>query len=350
MNRCIIHIDADCFFAAVEMRDRPHLAHRPLAIGGSASKRGVISTCNYPARKFGVRSAMATAFALRLCPGLMLLPHRMLLYRQVSEQMMAIFHDFTDLVEPLSLDEAFLDVSACCASLQDATAVAEQIRARVNRELGITVSAGIAANKFLAKVASDWHKPDGLFVVAREAESKFLAELPVRCIPGVGKVTSDQLQFMGVIKCEDLHRYSQCELESRFGRFGARLFAFSRGKDDRAVKVSRERKSISVEQTYSRDILTLTECESALPELWQRLSVRLAKAPAIAQIKKGFVKIKFSDFSQTTLERGGDQWSVEDFRGLLALAYARGNGQVRLMGLGVRLAPAAPQVEQIALL
>lgn len=352
MHRCIIHIDADCFFAAIEMREQPHLRDRPLAIGGDASRRGVISTCNYPARKFGVRSAMATAFALRLCPGLTLLPHRMSLYRQVSKQMMAIFQEFSDTIEPLSLDEAFLDVSSSCQSLEDAYDVAESIRQRVWQRLGITVSAGVAGNKFLAKVASDWNKPNGSFIVRRDQQDAFLAQLPVRCIPGVGRVTSDQLQFMGVNLCRDLYPYSEEELMQRFGRFGQRLYKFSRGIDDRPVKATRERKSVSVEQTYAEDVETLGACKALLPGLWQRLALRLEKLPEECIVYKGFVKVKFSDFSRTTLERGGSEWSAQAFVSLLEQAYRRGNGRVRLLGLGVRVTTsvARPDIGQIQLL
>ncbi|MDO6570282.1 DNA polymerase IV [Gilvimarinus sp. 2_MG-2023] len=353
MNRFIIHIDADCFFAAIEMRDRPELFDRPMAIGGSANRRGVISTCNYSARQFGVRSAMATAYALRLCPGLTLLEHRMALYREVSQEMMAIFHKYSDIVEPLSLDEAFLDVSSNCESLQEAGSLAQEIRQKVWQTLGITVSAGVAGNKFLAKVASDWRKPDGMFVIDSDRQNSFVAQLPIRCIPGVGKVTSDQLQFMGVSLCQDLYCHSENDLVKRFGRFGARLYHLSRGVDERPVKPTRERKSVSVEQTYAQDIESLNACEALLPELYQRLMLRLEKLPADTVIAKGFVKIKFSDFRQTTLERLGGDWAADAFLPLLAQAYSRGNGRVRLLGLGVRLAGSGPQsaaVEQINLL
>ncbi|UTF59629.1 DNA polymerase IV [Gilvimarinus sp. DA14] len=351
MSRQIIHIDADCFFAAVEMRERPELVHRPIAIGGSASARGVISTCNYPAREFGVRSAMATARALRLCPGLILLPHRLDLYREVSASMMSIFRRYTDLLEPLSVDEAYLDVSASATDEQQALDVARKIRRDVARELQITVSAGVAGNKFLAKVASDWRKPDGLFQVSHVDTDKFVADLSVRLIPGVGRVTCEQLQYLGVIYCRDLYRYSIDELQTMFGRFGARLYWFSRGIDEREVTPERERKSVSVEQTFAEDLASKEACYDKLYELWPRLQRRLDKIDQEAAVAKGFVKVKFADFTQTTVERPGTQWGPEAMRPLLTEALARGHQKVRLLGLGVRLeqSPASDTPDQIGL-
>ena len=196
--RKIIHCDADCFFAAVEMRDDHSLVGRPLAIGGAVERRGVISTCNYEARAFGVRSAMATAMAKRLCPELLVLPHSMDKYKQASLQMRDIFQDYSSLVEPLSLDEAFIDVSHSLQCRGSATLMAQEIRQRVLEEVGITVSAGVAANKFLAKIASDWNKPNGLCVIPPNKTDRFVSQLPVDRLFGVGRVTADKLHQMGI--------------------------------------------------------------------------------------------------------------------------------------------------------
>jgi DNA polymerase-4 len=200
---------------------------RPVAVGGAIDRRGVISTCNYEARAYGVRSAMVTVTAKRLCPELLVLPHSMDKYKKASQQIRHIFHAYSDLVEPLSLDEAFIDVShasQCCGS---ATLIAKEIRRRVFEEVGISVSAGVAPNKFLAKIASDWSKPNGLCVVTPKKVDSFVAHLPVNCIFDVGRVTAEKLHRMGIQTCADVRRYSVFELTEQFGSFGSRLFELS---------------------------------------------------------------------------------------------------------------------------
>ncbi|MGI9293811.1 MAG: DNA polymerase IV, partial [Pseudomonadales bacterium] len=247
--RKIIHCDCDCFYAAVEIRDDPSLQGKPVAVGGSADRRGVLTTCNYEAREFGARSAMPTAMALRLCPDLIVLPVSMEKYRVASQKVQSIFKEFTEQIEPLSLDEAFLDVSDTPLLQGSATRIAQEIRRRVAAQVGITVSAGVAPNKFLAKIASDWQKPDGLTVIRPEQVQDFVAQLPVNKIFGVGKVTAAKLQRLGVNSCADLQKLSLLELDQKFGRFGKRLFELSRGVDPREVQNERTRKSLSVEHT-----------------------------------------------------------------------------------------------------
>jgi DNA polymerase-4 len=334
--RKIIHCDADCFFAAIEMRDDPSLRHLPIAVGGGADRRGVISTCNYEARRYGVHSAMPSATARRLCPDLIILPHRMDAYREASLRMRHIFYEYTDLVEPLSLDEAFLDVTDSPYCSGSATRIAEEIRRRVEQELGITVSAGVAPNKFLAKVASDWRKPNGLFVITPAQVEQFVQQLPVRKIHGVGKATATRLAQMDVKTCGDLQRYSVFELCQRYGQFGQRLYDLSRGRDERPVIPSRRRKSLSVEHTYPQDLPELSHCINQLPELLQTLASRLRRLEDDYRVVKIFVKIKFADFSTTTVERAGPQLSMAEFQDLCRLAFERGNGAVRLLGVGVR--------------
>lgn len=347
MSRKIIHCDCDCFYAAVEMRDNPQLRDIPLAIGGSADRRGVISTCNYPAREFGVRSAMATARALRLCPDLTVLSGNMEKYRQVSRQIMAIFKDYTDLIEPLSLDEAYLDVTDCERCNGSATLIAEEIRSRVAAETGITISAGVAPNKFIAKVASDWNKPDGLCVVRPDQVDSFVRSLPVKRIPGVGEKTAQRLQKMGIEHCEGLHSYTLAQLVEKFGRFGGRLYEVCRGIDERPVKTSRTRKSVSVEHTYAYDLPDLGRCEEQLPMLIQQLKARYQGLKDRRAIAGAVVKVKFGDFSQTTAEKALEQADLEHFTQLLAEAWGRGGKPVRLLGLGYRLSeqPVQPQVQ-----
>ncbi len=332
----IIHCDADCFYAAVEMRDDPSLGSRPIAVGGSSDHRGVISTCNYEARQFGVRSAMSSVMAKKLCPDLLILPHRMDAYREASVQMRHIFYDYTDLVEPLSLDEAFLDVSASEHCSGSATRIAEHIRQRVHDELKLTVSAGVAPNKFLAKVASDWNKPNGLFVITPSAVDKFVLQLPVNKIFGVGKATAARLTEINVKTCADLRRFSIFELNQRFGQLGKRLYELCRGIDERTVNASRRRKSLSVENTFPQDLPNLVNCLNRLPELLQQLVSRLRRVDDDYLVIKIFVKIKFADFSQTTIERSGSRIALSEFQQLCCDAHARKELPVRLLGVGVR--------------
>lgn len=342
MNRKIIHADCDCFFAAVEMRDDPSLRNVPMAIGGDPGRRGVISTCNYLARSFGVRSAMASAQARKLCPGLLILPGTMAKYRQASEQIGAIFRHYTDLVEPLSLDEAFLDVSASPLCSGSATRMAEAIRQQVHHEVGITISAGVAPNKFLAKVASDWNKPDGLCVVTPAQVDSFSAQLPVSKIYGVGPATASKLQQRGVTTCQQLRRYEQAELKHWLGSFGERLYQLCRGIDHRPVRTERQRKSVSVEHTYAIDLADLSSCQEQLPTLLQRLQQRLAAIDSDYPVTGTLVKVKFDDFVQTTVESSSEGVGAESlFKALLEQGFQRRNRPVRLLGVGVRLgAPA----------
>ncbi|RYE56008.1 MAG: DNA polymerase IV [Sphingobacteriales bacterium] len=334
--RKIIHCDADCFYASVEMRDDPSLRNRPIAVGGSSDHRGVISTCNYEARKFGIHSAMPSSTARRLCPDIILLPHRMEVYKEVSQQMRSIFYDYTELVEPLSLDEAFLDVSESTLHQGSATLIAKEIRQRIKTELGITVSAGIAPNKFLAKVASDWNKPDGQFVIPPSDIETFIAKLPVKKIYGVGKSMAAKLAEINIFTCEDIQKFSIFELSQRFGQMGSRLYHLSRGIDDREVTVNRRRKSLSVENTFTHDLKDVSQCLNELPLLSQQLVSRLRRVDDDYKIIKLFVKIKFSDFTTTTIERSASSVSQTELQELCKEAYARSNISVRLLGVGVR--------------
>lgn len=334
--RKIIHCDADCFFAAVEMRDDPSLIHRPIAVGGSSDRRGVISTCNYEARRYGVHSAMPSSTAKRLCPDLLILPHRMEAYREASAKMRDIFYDYTELIEPLSLDEAFLDVSDAKIHRGSATLIAQEIRQRIKDEIGITVSAGIAPNKFLAKVASDWNKPNGQFVIPPENVSTFVAQLPVKKIYGVGKAMAAKLAELNIFTCSDLHKFSIFELSQRYGQMGSRLYKLSRGIDERELTVDRRRKSLSVENTFSQDLPKLENCLHELPALSQQLAIRLRRIDDDYKVIKLFVKLKFSDFSITTIERSASAVSLMELQSLCAEAYERKHLPVRLIGVGVR--------------
>lgn len=333
--RKIVHVDCDCFYAAVETLDNPRLAGVPMAVGGPAQSRGVIATCNYEARAFGVKSAMPSSQARRLCPSLLILPPRFERYRAVSQQVQAIFRRYTDLVEPLSLDEAYLDVSGQTHCNGSATRMAQEIRAAVKHEIGITVSAGVAPNKFLAKIASEWRKPDGLFVVRPDDISTFVKALPVRKLHGVGKVTAGKLESMGLHTCADLQAADPEALLQALGSMGPYLRALAFGVDDRPVQVEYERKSVSVEHTFARDLPSLDACTLVLPALYQQMRRRLQKHDA-RLVRKAIVKVKFNDFTHTTRECRSDGLTFEVYGNLLKEAFERGNKPVRLIGVGVR--------------
>lgn len=335
--RKIIHCDCDCFYAAVEMRDDPSLKAFPIAIGGKSDRRGVVATCNYRAREYGVRSAMPTGQALKLCPDLVVIPGTMAKYREASLKIRQIFYRYTDQVEPLSLDEAYLDVSESKQCSGSATLMAEEIRAVIEAEVGVTVSAGIAPNKFLAKVASDINKPNGQFVITPKNVAAFIEQLPVKRINGVGKVTSEKLLRMGIKTCADLQRFELLELVNKFGVFGKRLYDLCRGIDNRPVNANSRRKSLSVEHTYGGDLCDLNACLGKLPELLMELRSRLRRVDSDYLVTKQFIKIKFNDFSITTLERAVEKdLPLVSFETICQQAWQRGARPVRLMGIGVR--------------
>jgi len=339
--RKIIHIDADSFYASVEIRQNPSLADKPVAVGGNPTGRGVIATCNYHARRFGVHSAMPSSQALRRCPQLVFIKPDFELYRSVSRQIHEIFNHYTELVEPLSLDEAYLDVSECRHFKGSATLIAEHIRQLVKNKIGVTVSAGVAPNKFLAKVASDWNKPDGIKVIQPKEVGAFVEALPVRKINGVGKVTAAKMENLGIISCGDLQAFSCQELCQHFGSWGQRLFELARGIDESKVITQRVRKSLSTEHTYDEDLPDLLAIQGQCERIFKELEARYKKISGDYLVIKRFVKIKFLDFSQTTLEESvshTEPWAVENkFRGLVEMAWTRKNLPVRLIGMGVRL-------------
>ncbi|RYZ65306.1 MAG: DNA polymerase IV, partial [Proteobacteria bacterium] len=247
--RKIIHVDMDAFYASVELRDRPEFIGKPISVGGSPDGRGVVATANYEARKFGVKSAMPMATAIRLCPHLVCIRPDFAKYKRESRKVREIFERFTSKIEPLSLDEAYLDVTGLDLFDGSATRIANEIRRLIKEETGLTASAGVAPNKFLAKIASDINKPDGIKVIRPHEIDDFMRTLPIEKIWGVGKVTAKKMHSLGFFTCGDLQRKSIAELTAFFGSWGAKLYDYSRGIDNRSVKESRERKSLSVEET-----------------------------------------------------------------------------------------------------
>ena len=336
-TRKIIHCDCDCFYAAVEMRDDPRLLNLPIAIGGKSDRRGVVATCNYKAREYGVRSAMPTAQALKLCRDLVVIPATMAKYREASLRIREIFYRYTDKVEPLSLDEAYLDVSDCTQCGGSATLIAAEIRDAIAKEVGVTASAGVAPNKFLAKVASDLNKPNGQYVITPQQVDTFVQSLAVRRINGVGKVTNEKLERLGIKTCGDLQKFDLLALVNKFGTFGSRLYDLCRGVDERPVNADSRRKSLSVEHTYGDDLPDYDACTKKLPELLMELRSRLRRVDSDYAVTKQFIKIKFDDFTSTTLERAVVKGlPLESFEQIGAEAWQRNPRPVRLLGIGVR--------------
>ncbi|MCK3682932.1 DNA polymerase IV [Maribellus sp. YY47] len=293
----IIHIDMDAFYASVEQHDQPDLKGKPVVVGGKGD-RGVIAAASYEARKYGVRSAMSSKVALRKCPTLIFVPPRFERYKEISHQIRNIFYEYTDLVEPLSLDEAYLDVTYAKKGKPSATLIARQIKKQIFEETGLTASAGVSYNKFLAKVASDVNKPNGIFVVTPEQAMDFIDNLEVKKFYGIGKVTAEKLNKLGIWFGRDLKKIDRLELVRMFGKAGNYYYEICRGEDHREVEPSRERKSVGAEDTFSTDLYREEELEAELlkiaDKVWERASRSQVKAKTLT------LKFKYADFEQHT--------------------------------------------------
>jgi DNA polymerase IV len=323
------------------------LRGKPVGVGGARDRRGVLTTCNYEARRFGVRSAMPTFMALQRCPNLIVLPTRFDVYRREAAVIRGILHRFTSLIEPLSLDEAYLDVTAHPG---EPGPLAQVIRGTIFRKTKLTSSTGIGPNKLIAKIASEINKPNGQFEVTPEQVPEFMEKLPVRKIWGIGEKSERKLEELGVKTCGELQRFSRPGLADLFGKFGVELYDLCRGIDPRPVDPDRPRKSLSTEETFAADLTTVDQCEEKLEELFQELMADLAQKESTREITKIFVKLKFNDFTRTTAERAGLAPALEHFRLLLAEAFGRTGEPVRLIGLGVRFAETMPENAQMDLL
>jgi DNA polymerase-4 len=295
-QRKIVHIDMDAFYASVEQRDDPQLRGKPVVVAWRGN-RSVVCAASYEARRFGVRSAMAAVHAERLCPEAIFVPPDFVRYRNVSRQVREILKSHTDLIEPLSLDEAYLDVTENKTGLSTATRVARAIRAQIRAELSLTASAGVAPNKFLAKIASDWRKPDGLFVIQPEEIDTFLTPLPVGRLPGVGKVTEKRLDELGIRTVGDLRAQERAELEGRLGRHGVRLYELARGIDESPVVPDRPTQSVSAEDTFEQDIL-LRETDPVIRRLAEKIWTASRRESRIARTV--VLKLKTKDFKILT--------------------------------------------------
>ncbi len=324
----------DAFYASVEMRDRPELRNVPMAVGGQSDRRGVLCTANYEARKYGVRGAMPTKTALKLCPKLVLVKPNFEKYSEASRQVFEIFRQFTDKIEPLSLDEAYLDVTDCTEFNNSATLIATEIRRRIFAKTGLTASAGIAPNKLLAKLASDFKKPNGQFTVAPDDIDDLIKSVPVGKIWGVGKVMNERLTSIGIKTCADLQEYPRHELIHSFGKMGDALFDFCRGHDDRDVESDFERKSLSVERTFDKDLDNLEEIKPLFSHLVEEVRESLEDYTD-REIKNLHIKIKYFDFQSTTIERQLEM-NEENSWTLFLERWSQDPRPVRLIGVGVK--------------
>ena len=296
--RTILHLDLDAFYASIEQRDHPEYRGKPVIVGGSPDRRGVVATASYEARQYGVHSAMPSRTAQHLCPQAIFLPARFDVYRAVSQRVMAIFRQQTALVEPLSLDEAFLDVTDTVHTLDEAVQLAQDIKWQIWDQTELTASAGVSYCKFLAKIASDAHKPDGLTIIPQEEASAFLEALPIEKFFGVGKVTAAKLRELGIQTGADLKRLGEERLYDRFGKYGGQLYRFACGEDDRPVEPVRERKSVGKEVTLERDIRDQAEMERILETLALQVEHRLAELGIIG--KTLTLKVRWSTFELVT--------------------------------------------------
>jgi len=334
--RKIIHVDMDCFYAAIEQRDDPSLNGMPVAVGGNPHSRGVIATCNYEARRFGVHSAMPSAHAARLCPGLIFVKPNLSKYREESAKIRKIFHKYTELVEPLSLDEAYLDTSEATAYHNSATWIAQAICREIYETTNLTASAGVARSKFLAKIASDWNKPAGLKVVLPEEEQAFIERLPVKKLHGVGKVMTRKLESMDILTCGELKKVELSVLLDKFGKTGKYLYDLCRGVDKRKVKPHSDRKSVSVENTFDENISDWDVCESKFLKLVSDLSRRLQKVDKADKINKVYVKVKMADFQIHSAESISFGFDIDLMKALFKRLRKDFPEPIRLLGLGVK--------------
>jgi DNA polymerase-4 len=333
--RKIIHLDMDAFYASVEQLDHPEWRGKPLVVGGNEN-RGVVAAASYEARKFGVYSAMSSALAAKKCPQLIFAKPRFERYKEISSQIQEIFFEYTDLVEPLSLDEAFLDVTENKSQLNSASLIATEIREKIKLKTGLNASAGISYNKFLAKIASDLNKPNGQALILPEEAADFLEKLPIGKFFGIGKVTAEKMRQIGIHCGKDLKEYSLQYLVKRFGQAGAHYFQIVRGIHLSAVQPDRTRKSLSAENTFEKDLFLPIELEEQLQAIYQEL-LRRSKKTGI-QGRTVTLKIKYNDFSQQTRSKTFDQFPKDELLWQTALELLNQETftkPIRLLGLGV---------------
>ncbi len=334
--RKIIHVDMDCYYVAIEQRDDPGLLNMPVAVGGQPNSRGVVATCNYMARRYGVHSAMPSSKAARLCPDLIFVKPDMAKYKNESQNIRDIFYRYTHQVQPLSLDEAYLDVTDCKLMQGSATLIAQAICREIFKKTKLTASAGVATNMFLAKIASDWNKPAGLKVILPEEQNQFIQQLPVKKLYGVGKVTAAKFEAMGISNCHDLRQVPLSVMLKKFGKSGKYFYDLCRGIDAREVTSHSERKSVSVETTFEKNISDWKECENAFHKLISSLDRRLDKIEQADKIRKVYVKVKMENFVLHSAESKSYGLDIKLLTGLFKGLRKRYPKPIRLLGVGVK--------------
>ncbi len=315
--RKVIHVDMDAFYASVEQRDNPSLRGKPVVVGGLPEQRGVVATASYEAREFGVHSAMPSRTAFKKCPHAVFLRPRFEVYRAVSEQIREIFDRYSELVEPLSLDEAYLDVTVNKKSMPSATLVAREIRAAILQETGLTASAGVSINKFLAKTASGINKPDGLYLIAPDRAESFVEALPIEKFHGIGAVTAEKMRSLGIHNGGELRSWSESDLIKKFGKAGSYYYQIARARDDRAVVSNRVRKSVGAEESFAEDLNDSESMHKALVEIAETVARRLEKAGAAGRTLT--LKVKYGDYQQITRSRTVT-WSICKIDDILNIA------------------------------
>lgn len=351
--RKIIHVDMDAFYAAVEQRDEPAYRDRPIVVGGTPEQRGAVAAASYEARKFGIRSAMPARVAYQRCPDVIFVKPRFEVYREVSRQIRDIFARYTELIEPLSLDEAYLDVTHNFVGERSAIAIAQAIRQAIRQETQLTASAGVSINKFLAKIASGLDKPDGLYVIRPQDAAAFVEALPINKFHGIGQVTAAKMHQLGIQTGTDLKQWSESDLVNKFGKVGRFYYRVARGQDDRPVNPNRIRKSIGAEKSFALDLDTRSAMEAALTQIAHRVGQRVQE-----QRRGGYtltLKVKYSTYQQVTRSQTQPQ-PIRETAQILALGMAMLHqhvddaARVRLLGLSLsNLEPLPSEVQFIQL-
>jgi DNA polymerase-4 len=337
-QRKIIHIDMDSFFASIEIRDNPNLQNKPVAVGGKANERGVLTTCNYLARKYGLHSAMSSKTATQLCKELIILPVDITKYRKISKEIFKIFKCYSRKIEPVSIDEAFLDVSESGYCQGDPEEMAKQIRSCIKADFGITASAGISSNKLIAKICSDWKKPDNQFSICDDEIQNFIKTVSLKSIPGIGKVNFKKCKTLNMTSCSDMQKISKDELIRIFGSYGYTLFNLVRGIDNREIETNRTRKSISVEDTFLHDLNDTTLCIQQLSILYTKLIERCKSSNVNTNdVREIFLKIKFNDFETITRQKKSLKIELNEFKNLFDSNIVKIVKPIRLLGIGFRL-------------
>ncbi len=328
----------DSFFASIEIRDNPNLKNKPVAVGGKANERGVLTTCNYLARKYGLHSAMSSKRAVHLCKDLIILPVDIAKYRKESKEIFKIFKCYSHKVEPVSIDEAFLDVSESRYCQGDPEEMARQIRSCIKTDFGITASAGISSNKLIAKICSDWKKPDNQFSICDDEIPSFIETVSLKSIPGIGKVNYKKCENLNMRNCSDMQKMPKDELVRIFGSYGHTLFNLVRGIDNREIETNRIRKSISVEDTFLHDLSDTDSCKQQLSILYIKLIERCRSSRIDTnEVREIFLKIKFNDFETITRQKKCLSLELNDFTNLFESNIVRVIKPIRLLGIGFRL-------------